>query len=166
MIQYVKPKPVKPSGFCLIPNWAIPLALLYGLAILIGLIAALAVITFAPPAASYQESCARRSCVKNFGLVCKNNTCNCPSGYIFIEKCTLKKAYMEQCNSDSYCSDNASMICLNGNCLCSSSKYWNGLKCVSRVSYGSSCNSNQQCLENSFLNCDTATGKCTCNTNR
>ena len=166
VIQYVYPKKEKPSGW-VIPKWFLGLASIYGIAILIGLISALFVIYFAPPPAFYQENCARRSCVQNFGFICKNQTCLCPNGYIFIDNCTLKKAFMEQCNLNSYCADNTSLICLNGKCSCSSTKYWNGKNCLDKISYGSSCKINDQCLDNLFLYCDPWLNQCACsNTTR
>jgi hypothetical protein len=152
---------------CLIPKWALVLCIIGCCFILAVLIAALAAVYFAQRPGLYKESCLMRSCVGNLSLKCINNTCLCNTGYIYIDKCTLKKDYMEKCHLTSYCKDNTSMICMDGVCKCSDLKYWNGKACTNKQSYGKTCTSEDQCLTQSILYCDTKTGKCTCdNTTR
>jgi len=162
VFQYVNPKKEKPSG-CLVNKMLITLAPLYAIAILIGLIAALIVVYFAKPPAFYQENCARRSCFKNFGFICKNQTCVCPDGYTFIDKCTLKKTYTEQCNLNIHCTDNTNLVCLNGKCSCNSTQYWNGKSCLNKASFGKWCKTNDHCLNELFLYCHTTLNQCICN---
>ncbi len=152
---------------CLIPKWALVLSITGFCIIFAILFTALFTVYFAERHGLYQESCMRRSCLKDLSLKCINSTCQCDTGYIYIDKCFIKKDYLQKCHLTSYCIDNTSMICMDGVCKCSDLKYWNGKACTNKVSYAKSCTSDTQCLTQSMLYCDTITGKCTCdNTTR
>lgn len=94
-----------------IPRWVVALAISGACFILLALLAALFAVYFAPRAALYQENCEKRSCVKDFGLKCINKTCLCDTGYVYINKCVLKKNYLEKCHLTIECKDNQNMIC-------------------------------------------------------
>ena len=161
VIKYTIPNE-ETSGYFFIPKWLIALAVLFYVFVLTCLFAAIFVVYLAPRPGLYQESCAGRSCVKNFNLVCLNNTCTCPNGYVYIDKCTLKKTYSEQCNSNNYCQVKKNLVCLNGVCSCNSKQYWTGNTCPNLGYYASSCNSNSNCDDSIKLVCDTTRGKCGC----
>jgi hypothetical protein len=163
--QYIDNK--KDKNKFLIPKWCFITGTICCASILITLIASLAVVYYAPRAGLHEESCLRRSCLKSLSLKCINSTCVCDTGYIYIDKCILKKNYLEKCHLTSYCKDNTSMVCMDGVCKCSDLKYWNGNACTNKLSYNKTCASDDQCLTQSMLYCDTKTGKCTCdNTTR
>ena len=105
VIRYKIPKE-KLNGCVLIPKWLVGLGSIMSVAVLTTIIASVVVIHNAPRAALYQENCSGRSCTKDLGLICKNKTCDCPTGYIYINKCIARKTYMEQCHLNSYCQDN------------------------------------------------------------
>ena len=130
--------------------------------IFLTLIAALAIVYLAPRNALYQESCSRRSCVKNLSLKCINETCICETGYIYIGKCILKRGYNEKCHLKIICKDNTNMICKDGVCKCDDSKYWNGKSCVSKSTYNQTCSQDEHCLKDNMLYCDIKIGKCSC----
>jgi hypothetical protein len=131
------------------------------------LIALIAAVCFASRKALYQENCATRSCVSNLNLKCINNTCNCDSGYLYIDKCTLKKKYLENCHLTSYCEDNMNLVCLDGVCKCNdATNYWTGSTCVSKKTYQQVCHSNNQCLTLQMFYCDTSTSLCLCDSSR
>ena len=96
----------KENKKCLIPRWVLVLSISWCLFISLILIAALAAVYFAQRPALYKESCVSRSCVKDLNLKCINKTCLCETGYIYIDKCTLKKSYLEQCHLTEICKDN------------------------------------------------------------
>ncbi len=164
-IKFTVPKEVT-TGFYFIPKWAIGLVGIFSVFVLTVLFAAIFVVYNAPRPGLYQESCAGRSCIKNFGLVCANSTCQCPNGYLYIYNCTLKKAYAEKCNGNNYCHDNKNLLCLNGVCSCNSTQYWNNISCSNLVSYGKSCKIDSQCDNNLKLVCDTIHGICACSSAR
>ena len=74
VIKYTIPNE-ETSGYFFIPKWLIALAVLFYVFVLTCLFAAIFVVYLAPRPGLYQESCAGRSCVKNFNLVCLNNVC-------------------------------------------------------------------------------------------
>ena len=152
------------AGFVLVPKWLIVTISLIALAIVTTITASVVVIDLAPRPGLYQESCLKRSCIKNFGLTCKNNTCDCPTGYIYINKCIMKKSYMEKCHLTSYCEDGKNLVCLNGVCSCNSTQYWNGKICSTMNTFSKTCTSNSQCNSDQLLYCKL--GNCVCNSNR
>jgi hypothetical protein len=165
VIKYTIPKE-ETAGYFFIPKWAIGLGALFYIFVLTCLFAAIFVVYNAPRPGLYQESCAGRSCVKNFGLVCVNSTCTCPIGYLYIDKCTVKKTYREQCNNNNYCKDNTNLVCLNGICDCSSKQYWNNKSCSNLGSFAASCKFDSQCDDNLKLICDTTYYACGCSNTR
>ena len=149
----------------LIRRGAIILGIISFCIIGITLIALLAAVCFGPRKGLYQENCSRRSCINNFNLKCINSTCNCDTGYIYIDKCTLKKKYLESCHSTSYCGDNKNLICLDGVCKCNDAiQYWTGSTCSSKSTYQQVCYSNNQCLTSQMLYCNISTLLCLCDT--
>ena len=150
---------------CLVPKWTVVLCGFGYCFIAIILISALAVVFFANAPAFYQQSCISRSCFKSLNLKCLNKTCLCDTGYFYIDKCLLKKDYMQQCNDDSYCKDNTSMVCRDGTCTCDNSNYWNGGACISKSTYQQSCTNDNQCFTEKVLYCDSKSKKCSCNNN-
>ena len=163
ILRYKFPKE-QLNGFVLIPKWLVGLGTIFSFAVLTILLASIIVIDNAPRAALYQEDCTGRSCNKYLGLICKNNTCDCRTGYIYINKCTIKRAYKEQCHLTTYCEDNKNLVCLNGVCSCNSSQYWNGKICLTLNTFGKTCTSSSQCNINQMLYCNQ--GNCVCNANR
>ena len=165
VIKYKIPQE-ETEGFYFIPKWAIFLGGLFYVFVLTMLLAAIFVVYNAPRPGLYQESCVGRSCIKNFGLVCLNSTCSCPSGYLYIDKCIFKKTYEEQCNGNTYCQDKKNLVCLNGVCSCNSSQYWNNNTCSNFLSYGKSCKKDSQCDSSLKFICDTMHGSCACPSSR
>ena len=154
------------KGFYLIPKWLIvSIGIIYAF-VQISLIAAAFLINFQSRPGLYKESCFGRSCNKNFGLLCSNNTCVCPTDYVYIDKCIAKRTYMQKCNSDMYCKD--TMVCLNGVCSCNSSQYLNSNNdtCLNMISYKQSCKTDSQCDSRLILYCSTKYGMCMCNSDR
>jgi hypothetical protein len=165
VIQYVNRKD-ETSKYCLIPKWCMGLASLFCAFILLILFSAIFIVSTASRPGLYKESCVGRSCVKDFGLVCKNYTCDCPTGYLYIDKCTYKKTFLEKCNGNQYCLDNTNLVCLDGVCKCNTTQYWNNKICTNVLTYGISCKTDIQC--NSMLNlyCDLKYGICGCDSSR
>lgn len=169
ILQYID---AKIRGDCFLPKWVLITASLISAFILLGLIAAVVVVSFAKPAAVYQQNCQGRSCMKGLNLKCVNNTCVCDTGYIFINNCSLKKNHSEQCHATEYCKDNVNLVCLDGVCKCAAHQYWNGSSCVvvstdSALMYGQSCINDKHCITDAGLYCDKKRGICTCdNTTR
>ncbi len=161
VIKYIIPKE-ETAGYWFIPKWLIALGGLFYVFVIICLFAAIFVVYDAPRSGLYQESCAGRSCIKNFGLVCDNSKCICPTGYLYVDKCTMKKTYGDRCNANNYCKDNTNLYCLNGVCSCNSSQYWNNNSCSNLRSYAASCDSYSQCDANLKFICDTTHGICSC----
>ena len=129
------------------------------------LLTGIIIVHIAPRNGLLGESCFGRSCVKNFGLKCISNICACEAGYEYIDKCILKKTYMQKCHENSICND-TNLICFNGVCSCNSTQYWNNQTCVSKNSKDSKCLSTLQCLDNLMLYCNTLQSICTCPNNR
>ena len=152
----------KKSKKYLMPKWAVVLSSLACCFILISLGAALFAVYYAQRPALYLENCEKRSCIKGFNLKCINNTCLCDTGYIYIDKCSLKKDYTEKCHKTSYCKDNKNMICKNGVCECDSVNYWNGSMCASKSTYQQPCSVDKVCFTGQMLYCDTITKTCLC----
>ena len=125
-------------------------------------------VSLAKTPAAYQQSCEGRSCMTGMNLKCVNNTCACDTGYFFINNCSLKKTYNDQCHLTSHCRDNVNLLCLDGVCKCDTHQYWNGFVCIANPTdptsmYGKSCSNNKQCITDAELYCDTKLGICTCN---
>jgi hypothetical protein len=154
------------SKYCLISKCCIVLASSFSAFILLVLFSAIFIVSIAPRPGLYRESCVGRSCIKNFGLVCKNYTCDCPTGYHYIDKCTLKKAYLEKCNGNQYCQDNKTLVCLDGVCKCNTAQYWNNEVCKNVLTYGNSCETDIQCDSKLNLYCNLKFGKCDCDSSR
>ena len=160
VLQYRNPKE-ETKGYCFIPIWLIVSISIFYAFVQITLIAAVFLINFQTRPGLYKESCFGRSCIKNFGLICRNFTCDCPTDYVYINKCMAKKTFMEKCNSNMYCKD--TMTCLNGVCSCNSSQYFNNYTCANIVSYKQSCKIDSQCDSRLILYCNTKYGMCLCN---
>lgn len=154
------------KGFVFIPKWFTVLAGAFYLLILLILFAAIFIVTLQSRPGFYQESCLGRSCIKNFGLTCKNNTCTCATGYTYVDKCILKKTYLQQCNANYYCQDNTNLVCLSGVCTCNSTQYWDGKVCTSFSEYHQSCKTDTQCDPRLKLYCNTKYGLCDCTSDR
>ena len=115
--------------------------------------------------AFHEESCTKRQCRKDLNLKCINKTCLCEPGYIYIDKCVLKKGYMEQCLTlTKYCQDNKNLVCRDGVCECNETSFWNGSKCFSQSTIQQNCGKSEECLTFKELICDTASNKCVCDT--
>ena len=164
VIQYKFPKE-EIKGFQ-VPKWTLVTGSLIVLSILIILIAAIVVVVFAPRDALHTENCKGRSCIKNFGLKCINNTCLCPSEYVYIDKCTLRKNYLDNCVYRTSCKEGTNLMCIDGICKCNSTSYWDGKACLNKGKYNSICSNSSQCLTNSILYCDKSLGKCACDATR
>ena len=160
--------PVDKTNGVLIPKWLLVTASLIATSVLITLVAAIVVVVLAPRNALYLENCAGRSCIPNFGLKCINKTCQCTTGYIYINKCTSKINYMEKCLSLNNCMDSANLVCLNGVCMCNSTAYWNNKKstCINKGNISAACSSNDQCLGNLMITCNIQQGICGCDSTR
>ena len=152
-----------PKKVCLIPKWAMILSSSLFSFVLIGLIAALAVVYFGRRPSLYGESCLNgRNCAKGFDLICIDGVCQCDAGYFYTNKCISKKNYLEQCHSKSDCKDNMNMVCKNGLCECDSYKYWNGSFCLNSNLIDKKCKTDVECITDTVLYCDTRLGLCKC----
>ena len=132
IIQYIEKD--EKHDKCLVPKWLIGLSAIGTIFISI-LLAASLILFFSPRHSLYKESCEKKTCVKDLELKCINKTCLCETGYIYIDKCTLKKNYQEKCHISAICKDNTKMICLDGVCKCDSESYWNDYMCQIKSTY-------------------------------
>jgi hypothetical protein len=159
IIQYIE-KDEKHDKY-LLPKWLIGLSAIGSVFIAIFLGASLALF-FSPRHSLYQESCEGKSCVKDLNLRCINKTCLCETGYIYIDKCTLKKNYQEKCHITTFCKDKTKMLCLDGVCKCDAESYWNGSMCQVKSTNDQYCTKDSQCLTSQLLYCDLIRKRCTC----
>ena len=159
IIQYIDKEEKRDK--CLVPKWLVGLCCI-GSAFIYILLAASLILSLSPRHSLYQESCEKKSCAKNLNLKCINKTCLCETGYIYIDKCTLKKNYLEQCHTTAICKDDSKMICLDGVCQCAAESYWNGTMCQVKSTYNQVCTKESQCLTSQLLYCDLTQKKCTC----
>jgi hypothetical protein len=165
--QYVDPTKKKDNGVFLIKDWKIVLALVYLIATIMILLAAVVLAYNLPKASGYNQNCAHGSCVKGLNLSCINSTCQCASNKYYSKGCKDKRIYLQTCNGEtSHCQDNKNLICKDGLCKCSETFYWNGSRCLAKGTYKSKCAENTQCLTNTMLKCDNSTNKCFCDTFR
>ena len=154
-----------PKKVCLVPRWAMVLSSALFTFILIGLIAALAVVYFGRRPSLYGEICVNgRNCIKGLDLKCLNGVCLCDAGYYYSNKCEPKKNYLEQCHLQSDCKDNMNMVCKDGLCKCDSYNYWNGSCCVNSNLIDKKCKADVECITDTVLYCDTNLGLCKCDT--
>jgi hypothetical protein len=149
-----------------IPRWGVVLGVLVGIVIATILISAIAIVYFAPRPGLYQESCEKRSCLKELNLKCLDGLCQCADDYYYEYKCNLKKTYMEKCQSISNCKNNTNLVCRDGVCKCYNYQYWNGKLCSNSSSYNQKCTNSSQCDADSILYCDSKQAKCLCETTR
>ena len=159
VVQYID-KDLKHDE-CLVPKWLIGLWCIGCLFVSI-LLAASLILFFSPRKAFYQENCEKRACLKDLNLKCINKTCLCESGYIYIDKCILKKNYQEKCHITTICKDNTNMLCMDGVCKCGQESYWNGTMCKIKSTFNQACTTDSQCLISQLLYCDLTQKRCTC----
>ena len=77
-LQYINTNSLsKDSAFVYIPKWLLITGSFISLAILVTIVSSIFIITLRPNPALYKEDCATRSCIKNLGLYCINQTCQC-----------------------------------------------------------------------------------------
>jgi hypothetical protein len=159
IFQYIEKD--EKHGKCLVPKWLVGLSCI-GSAFIVILLAASLLLFTSPRHSLYQESCEKNSCVKDLNLKCINKTCLCETGYIYIDKCILKKNYLEKCHTTAVCKDDTKMICLDGVCKCASESYWNGKMCTNKSTYNQVCTNDSHCLTSQLLYCDLTQKKCFC----
>jgi len=159
VIQYIDKE--EKSDKCLVPKWLVGLGFIGSVFISI-LLAASLILYFSPRHSLYQESCEKKSCVKDLNLKCINKTCLCETGYIYIDKCVLKKNYQDKCHITAICKDETKLICLDGVCKCAPESYWNGTMCQVKSTYNQVCTKDSQCLTSQLLYCDLTQKKCIC----
>jgi hypothetical protein len=159
IIQYIEN--IEKHDKCLVPKWLVGLGCI-GSAFITILLAASLLLFFSPKHSLYQESCEKKSCFKDLNLKCINKTCLCETGYIYIDKCILKKNYIEKCHITAVCKDETEMICLDGVCKCAPESYWNGTMCQVKSTYNQVCTKESHCLTSQFLYCDLTQKKCSC----
>ena len=115
LIRLVKKAPEKiASHLVLVPQGAVVIALISLALLFVLLISAVVIVDLAPQPAAFNESCASRSCKKEFDMKCIEGFCTCPSDQYFVTKCISKKSFLETCASNGEC--NRLLYCIQGKC--------------------------------------------------
>ncbi|RNA11843.1 prion-like-(Q N-rich) domain-bearing 25 [Brachionus plicatilis] len=101
---------------------------------------------------TYGQTCNGDQCKIRINLVCSSlGFCQCIDNTLYfwddsVKECVAKKRYSLPCSSDNQCLDSETTICKNNqNCLCTDTKYFNGVNCIDRVGELISCTYDDMC---------------------
>ncbi|CAF1244126.1 unnamed protein product [Adineta ricciae] len=106
-------------------------------------------------ASAYNQSCDH--CFPDRYLVCRNNTCQCPTGTFYDNQghC-LNQLYADStltCEDDSWCNQALNLSCQCGKCQCPNGYVWRNKTCIPQLMSGISCNTSDDCRKDLHLMC-------------
>ncbi|UJR16845.1 hypothetical protein I4U23_003744 [Adineta vaga] len=103
-------------------------------------------------------------CYPDRYLVCRNNTCQCPTGTFYDNQDScLNQLYVDStmaCQDDTWCNQALNLTCQCGKCQCPTGTMWKNKTCVPQYLSGVSCNTSDQCRNDLNLVCSRKNKTC------